>query len=71
MDKENIPYLVRAATAGGLHSIFMEVHDNPSKALSDPNTVLNLKYLKILEQANIIYKMRLKIFKLHGQDNVE
>ena len=70
--REYIPYLVRAATAGGLHSIFMEVHDNPSKALSDPNTVLNLKYLKkILEQANIIYKMRLKIFKLHGQDNVE
>ena len=70
--REYIPYLVRAATAGGLHSIFMEVHDNPSKALSDPNTVLNLKYLKkILEQANIIYKMRHKIFKLHGQDNVE
>jgi len=70
--REYIPYLVRAAAAGGLHAIFMEVHNNPSKALSDPNTVLNLKYLKkILEQANILFKMRQKIYKSYGQDNVE
>ena len=31
--REYIPYLVRAATAGGLPSIFMEVHDNPSKVI--------------------------------------
>ena len=41
-----IPSLVRAACAAGINSLFMEVHDNPEKALSDVNTVLNIKYLK-------------------------
>ena len=41
--REFIPYLIRAACACGVNAIFMEVHDNPSKALSDANTVLDLK----------------------------
>ena len=50
--REFIPSLVRAATACGINALFMEVHDNPSKAKSDPNTVLDIVYLeKILTMA--------------------
>ena len=50
--REFIPSLVRAAVASGISALFMEVHDNPPKALSDSNTVLDIKYLKlILSQA--------------------
>ena len=44
--REFIPALVRAASACGINALFMEVHDNPAKAKSDPNTVLNFKYLE-------------------------
>ena len=44
--REFIPHLVRSASACGINALFMEVHDNPSKALSDPNTVLNIIYLE-------------------------
>ena len=58
--RQYIPYLVRAAISVGIDFLFMEVHDNPKKALSDPNTQLNIKYLeKILSQAkkfNNLYK---------------
>lgn len=59
--REFIPYLVRSAVACGINALFMEVHDNPAKALSDSNTVLNIKYLKaILSQAKIFHALRLK-----------
>ena len=45
-EREFIPHLVRASIAIGIDALFMEVHDNPSKAKSDPNTVLDLKYLE-------------------------
>ena len=49
----------------------MEVHDNPKKALSDANTVLDIKYLKnILEQAMLIHQTRLEILDKYGEDNV-
>ena len=49
----------------------MEVHDDPKNALSDANTVLNLKYLEnILKQAIIVHETRLKIHKKFGKDNV-
>ena len=38
-DKESLFHSVRAACAAGINSLFMEVHDNPEKALSDANTV--------------------------------
>ena len=58
--REFIPHLVRSATACGINSLFMEVHDNPSKALSDPNTVLNIKYLEsILTMAKKCIKKEL------------
>ena len=39
-DGELAPVLARAAIAAGCDGIFMEVHDNPSRALSDgPNQI--------------------------------
>ena len=69
--REFIPYLVRAATACGINALFMEVHDNPKKALSDANTVLNIEYLEnILSQAKIVHEMRLELIDKFGEDNV-
>ncbi len=42
--------LARAAVAAGVDGIFMEVHDNPDKALSDPATQWPLAELKPLLQ---------------------
>ena len=69
--REFIPYLVRAASACGINALFMEVHDNPVKALSDANTVLDIKYLEnILSQAKIVHEMRLELIEKFGEDNV-
>ena len=69
--REYIPFLVRAACACGINALFMEVHDKPSKALSDSNTVLDLKYLKmILSEAIKIHNLRLELTKLNGEFNV-
>jgi 2-dehydro-3-deoxyphosphooctonate aldolase (KDO 8-P synthase) len=69
--REFIPYLVRAASACGINALFMEVHDNPKKALSDANTVLDIKYLEnILSQAKIVHEMRLELIEKFGEDNV-
>ncbi|HSR69802.1 MAG TPA: 3-deoxy-8-phosphooctulonate synthase [Acidobacteriota bacterium] len=40
---EFIPYLARAAVAAGVDGIFCEVHDEPSKALSDGPNALHLE----------------------------
>ena len=70
--REFIPYLVRSAVACGVNALFMEVHDNPSKALSDSNTVLDIKYLKnILIQAKNLHKFRLKYQKTIGTYEVK
>ena len=37
-----IPHLARAGVAAGVDGVFMEVHDNPPKALSDGANALNL-----------------------------
>lgn len=36
--REYIPILAKAAVAAGIDGLFMEVHDNPEKALSDATT---------------------------------
>ena len=70
--REYIPALVRAATSIGISALFMEVHDDPGNALSDPNTVLDIKFLKnILYQAKKFHQMRIDIFNKLGPDNVE
>ncbi len=38
-----IPALARAAVAAGVDGVFFEVHDQPSQALSDSSTVVDLK----------------------------
>jgi 2-dehydro-3-deoxyphosphooctonate aldolase (KDO 8-P synthase) len=45
-----IPHLARAGVAAGVDGLFMEVHDNPAKALSDGPNALDLSLLKPLLQ---------------------
>ena len=46
-----IPHLARAGVAAGVDGLFMEVHDNPAKALSDGPNALKLSLLPaLLEQ---------------------
>lgn len=52
-----IPHLARAGVAAGVDGLFMEVHDNPSKALSDGPNALDLALLpSLLEQLAAIRK---------------
>lgn len=69
--REFIPALVRAAVACGIQALFMEVHDDPDHALSDANTVLDLRYLeKILVQAKALHEVRLQLLEKFGEDDV-
>ena len=43
-----IPYLARAAAAVGIDAIFMEVHPEPEKGLSDSATMFRLSDLPAL-----------------------
>jgi 2-dehydro-3-deoxyphosphooctonate aldolase (KDO 8-P synthase) len=48
---EFIPVLARAAVAAGVDGVFLEVHDNPRKALSDGANALDLRHVRaILKQ---------------------
>jgi 2-dehydro-3-deoxyphosphooctonate aldolase (KDO 8-P synthase) len=69
--REYIPHLVRAAVACGINALFMEVHDDPPNALSDANTVLNVKYLeRILSQAKAMHESRSELWEKWGEDDV-
>ena len=69
--REFIPCLVRAAAACGINALFMEVHDDPDNALSDANTVLDIKYLEsILSQAKAAHALRLELLEKWGEDRV-
>jgi 2-dehydro-3-deoxyphosphooctonate aldolase (KDO 8-P synthase) len=62
---EYIPHLARAAVAAGVDGLFMEVHDNPAKALSDGPNALNLSLLPaLLEQLVEIRKCLKKTSRL-------
>ena len=51
-NREMVPYLLRAALAVGVDGIFVEVHPNPEKAISDAANQLRLSEIKqILQQA--------------------
>jgi 2-dehydro-3-deoxyphosphooctonate aldolase (KDO 8-P synthase) len=53
-----IPHLARAGVAAGVDGLFMEVHDNPAKALSDGPNALALPLLKpLLEQLVALRKL--------------
>ncbi len=69
--REFIPHLVRAATATGINALFIEVHDNPKKAMSDKNTVLDLSYLeRILDEAITINKKLQDLKEKYGEDYI-
>jgi len=69
--REYIPYLVRAAVACGVNALFMEVHDDPEHAMSDANTVLDIRYLEhILAQAKAVHNLRLELLEKYGEDHV-
>jgi 2-dehydro-3-deoxyphosphooctonate aldolase (KDO 8-P synthase) len=40
---ERAPLLARAATAAGVHALFMECHPEPKKAMSDASTMLRIE----------------------------
>jgi 2-dehydro-3-deoxyphosphooctonate aldolase (KDO 8-P synthase) len=53
--REYIPHLLRAAVAAGVDGIFLEVHPEPERALSDAATMLRLSDLAaLLAQAKAI-----------------
>lgn len=69
--REYIPHLTRAAAACGIDALFMEVHDDPPNALSDANTVLDIKYLEVvLAQAKAMHELRRELNEKWGEDNV-
>jgi 2-dehydro-3-deoxyphosphooctonate aldolase (KDO 8-P synthase) len=71
-ERQFIPSLVRAAAAVGIDALFMEIHNDPKNAKSDPNTVINVKYIKnVLIQAKAMHKQRLELISKLGVDNVE
>lgn len=56
--REFIPHLVRAAAAVGVDALFMEVHPEPEKGLSDPATMFPLGELEpLLQQAAAIHQI--------------
>ena len=70
--REFIPSLVRAAVASGVQALFMETHDDPDNALSDPATQVDIKYIKsILGQAKAMHEMRNEMIAKYGEDNVK
>ena len=69
--REFIPHLTRSAAACGIDALFVEVHDDPPNALSDANTVLDLKYLEVvLSQAKAMHDLRRELQEKWGEDNV-
>jgi len=56
--REYIPDLTRAAMGAGANAIFMEVHDEPEKALCDATTQLPLQFLEpLLVQAKAVHDL--------------
>ncbi len=56
-NREFVLPLVKAAAAVGVAALFLEVHENPEKALSDGANSVDLKYFKeILQKAKLIDK---------------
>jgi 2-dehydro-3-deoxyphosphooctonate aldolase (KDO 8-P synthase) len=69
--RQFIPYLVRAAAACGIDALFMETHDDPKNALSDPNTVLDIQYLElVLNQAKRVHELQRELLEKDGEGNV-
>jgi 2-dehydro-3-deoxyphosphooctonate aldolase (KDO 8-P synthase) len=71
-ERQFIPSLVRAAAAVGIDALFMEIHNDPKNAKSDPNTLIDVKYIKnVLIQAKAMREQRLELISKLGVDDVE
>ena len=71
-ERQFIPSLVRAAAAVGIDALFMEIHNDPKNAKSDPNTVIDIKFIKdVLIQAKSIHEQRFELISRLGVDKVE
>ncbi|HYR86168.1 MAG TPA: 3-deoxy-8-phosphooctulonate synthase [Terriglobia bacterium] len=57
---EYIPHLARAGVAAGVDGLFMEVHENPARALSDGPNALNLSLLPALLEQLVAIRRCLK-----------
>ena len=59
-DRRFIPALARAAAATGIDGLFLEVHPNPAKALSDRASMLPLRQAETLlrQISRILYAVR-------------
>jgi 2-dehydro-3-deoxyphosphooctonate aldolase (KDO 8-P synthase) len=58
-NREFIPLLTRCAMAAGCDGIFLEVHSNPAKALSDGPNMLSVQALdRLLDELKAIDKIR-------------
>ena len=56
--REFAPSLARAAVATGVEGLFVEVHPNPSQALSDASTMVPLNEIEaLLKQVKVIDEM--------------
>ena len=57
-----VPYLVRAAVAVGIDGLFLEVHPDPDKAISDAANQLKLSDIKqVLQGALAIDNLNKKL----------
>ncbi|MFN7171012.1 MAG: 3-deoxy-8-phosphooctulonate synthase, partial [Candidatus Omnitrophota bacterium] len=58
-NREFVPGLTRAAVAFGCEGIFLEVHDNPDKALCDGPNMIDLETLeKLLKEVKAITQIK-------------
>ncbi len=56
--REFIPILARSAAAAGIDAIFMEVHPNPEKALSDgPNSLRFKDARKVIDEVLAVHEL--------------
>ncbi len=56
--REFVPLLIRAAVAAGVDGIFMEVHPDPDRALSDGPNMVPLKFVaELLEMAKKLHNV--------------
>jgi 2-dehydro-3-deoxyphosphooctonate aldolase (KDO 8-P synthase) len=55
-----VRYLVRAAVAAGVDALFLEVHPNPAKALSDSATSLPLRDLDSIVREAVLLDRHVK-----------
>ena len=57
-EREFIPILAKSALAAGANLLFIESHNDPEKALSDPHSVISFKALKqLLDELRPLYEL--------------